>query len=231
MYKGTIQVSKNFRRLSSRTSGSWWAATAATYCPGRMAEYTQNCVNGRFLPTWLVPLVLHFISLTRFAINSRKWRTNASESASHHLGHHLDLQIRFVFSAFQFYTVKNYERVRYKWLKLVYAHSSRLICVLEILSPLHLSFRNALRCAWTATWTPSTSSPGSTRRGSGERAATCERVSDLGRSEKFKIVDCAFIQLIQYVIPLSTSRWGLTSVNTRRRKNDGSSNFLICYLC
>ena len=51
-YMVTILVGKNLP-FSPDSSGSGWAATVATYCPGRMAEHLQSKSTGGFYrPEW-----------------------------------------------------------------------------------------------------------------------------------------------------------------------------------
>ena len=43
-----ISLMKTSRWLSSDSFGSWWAATIAAYCPGRMAEHLKSKSTGGF---------------------------------------------------------------------------------------------------------------------------------------------------------------------------------------
>ena len=47
MYRATHLVDENLQ-LTSDSSGSWWAGTVATYCPGRMEEIPKPKSMGGF---------------------------------------------------------------------------------------------------------------------------------------------------------------------------------------
>ena len=65
-----VSLRKTSRWLSSDSSGSWWAATVATYCPGRMTEHLKSKSTGGFYqadgsPSILGPKIISKIILVR----------------------------------------------------------------------------------------------------------------------------------------------------------------------
>ena len=47
-YRVTQKNKETSCRLSSDSSGGWWAATVASYCPGKMAEHPKLKSTGDF---------------------------------------------------------------------------------------------------------------------------------------------------------------------------------------
>ena len=66
---------KTSRWLSSDSSGSWWAATVATYCPGRMAEHSNSKSTGGFAQVEWSPCSLTTNRFSAYKYCTSKWNS------------------------------------------------------------------------------------------------------------------------------------------------------------